>query len=73
MLREALGLWRGPALSDVRAASFAFAEADRLERARLAALEDRVDADLALGIDQDLVAELESLTAEHPLRERLHA
>ncbi|MEU5863273.1 AfsR/SARP family transcriptional regulator, partial [Nonomuraea sp. NPDC047529] len=72
-LREALSLWRGPALADVRAAPFAAAEAERLERARLAALEDRVEADLTLGADLDLVAELESLAAAHPLRERLHA
>ncbi|MEV3982015.1 BTAD domain-containing putative transcriptional regulator [Nonomuraea sp. NPDC049758] len=49
ILREALGLWRGPVLADVRAAPFAAAEADRLERARLAALEDRIEADLTLG------------------------
>ncbi|MEV8637094.1 BTAD domain-containing putative transcriptional regulator [Streptosporangium sp. NPDC051023] len=72
-LREALSLWRGPALADVREAPFAAAEAERLERARLATLEDRVEAELALGADLDLVAELESLTAAHPLRERLHA
>ncbi|WP_271220825.1 BTAD domain-containing putative transcriptional regulator [Streptosporangium carneum] len=72
-LREALSLWRGPALADVREAPFAAAEAERLERARLAVLEDRVEADLALGADLDLVAELESLTAAHPFRERLHA
>ncbi|MFI9596018.1 AfsR/SARP family transcriptional regulator [Nonomuraea sp. NPDC052265] len=72
-LRAALGLWRGPALADVRAAPFAAAEAERLERARLAALEDRVEADLTLGAGFDLVAELESLAAAHPLRERLHA
>ncbi|MBB2910653.1 putative ATPase/DNA-binding SARP family transcriptional activator [Streptosporangium becharense] len=72
-LREALSLWRGPALADVREAPFAAAEAERLERARLAALEDRIEAELALGTDLDLVAELESLTAAHPLRERLHA
>ncbi|GAA3142794.1 hypothetical protein GCM10010486_05840 [Nonomuraea roseoviolacea subsp. carminata] len=72
-LREALGLWRGPALADVREAPFAAADAERLERARLSALEDRVEADLALGADPDLVAELESLAAAHPLRERLHA
>jgi predicted ATPase/DNA-binding SARP family transcriptional activator len=72
-LREALDLWRGPALADVREAPFAAAEAERLERARLAALEDRVEADLAMGADLDLVAELESLTAEQPLRERPHA
>ncbi|MEV6987082.1 BTAD domain-containing putative transcriptional regulator [Sphaerisporangium sp. NPDC051017] len=72
-LREALSLWRGPALADVREAPFAAAEAERLERARLAALEDRVEAELALGADLELVGELESLAAVHPLRERLHA
>ncbi|MEV7009300.1 BTAD domain-containing putative transcriptional regulator, partial [Streptosporangium sp. NPDC051022] len=72
-LREALSLWRGPALADVREAPFAAAEAERLERTRLAALEDRVEAELTLGADLDLVAELESLTSAHPLRERLHA
>ncbi|MEU1510351.1 BTAD domain-containing putative transcriptional regulator [Kitasatospora sp. NPDC005748] len=72
-LREAMGLWQGPALADVREAPFAGAEAERLERARLAALEDRIEADLALGTGLGLVAELESLTADHPLRERLHA
>ncbi|MFI7537884.1 BTAD domain-containing putative transcriptional regulator [Streptosporangium sp. NPDC049376] len=72
-LREALELWRGPALVDVREAPFADAEAERFERARLSALEDRIEADLALGAEPGLVAELESLTAAHPLRERLHA
>ncbi|MFI9330271.1 BTAD domain-containing putative transcriptional regulator [Kitasatospora sp. NPDC052868] len=72
-LREALGLWRGGALADVREAPFAEAEAARLERARLAALEDRIEADLVLGAEPGLVAELESLTAQHPLHERLHA
>ncbi|MFF1908477.1 BTAD domain-containing putative transcriptional regulator [Kitasatospora sp. NPDC058218] len=72
-LREALGLWRGRALADVREAPFADAEGERLDRARLAALEDRIEAELTLGADPDLVAELESLTVDHPLRERLHA
>ncbi|GAB3896180.1 BTAD domain-containing putative transcriptional regulator [Kibdelosporangium lantanae] len=71
--RAALDLWRGPALADVTEAPFAGAAAERLERARLVAVEDRVEADLAVGTDLDLVGELESLTAEHPLRERLHA
>ena len=69
-LREALGLWRGPALSDV--ADFAFAQADivRLEEARLAAVEDRIDADLACGRHAALVSELDGVIAAHPLRER---
>jgi predicted ATPase/DNA-binding SARP family transcriptional activator/Tfp pilus assembly protein PilF len=70
-LRTALGLWRGPALSDV--ADFAFAQADvaRLEEARLAALEDRVEADLACGRHAGLTGELDGLAAAYPLRERL--
>jgi predicted ATPase/DNA-binding SARP family transcriptional activator len=70
-LREALALWRGPALSDV--ADFGFAQADviRLEEARLAAIEDRVETDLACGRHASLASELEGLVAAHPLRERL--
>lgn len=48
-LREALGLWRGPALADFAYESFAQSEIARLEEARLAALEERIDAELALG------------------------
>jgi DNA-binding SARP family transcriptional activator/DNA polymerase III delta prime subunit len=70
-LRTALGLWRGPALADVADAPLARAEAARLEEARLAALEDRVEADLACGRHTQLVAELDALTRAHPLRERL--
>jgi predicted ATPase/DNA-binding SARP family transcriptional activator len=70
-LREALGLWRGPAYEDVRYAPFAQAEVARLEELRLAVLEDRIDADLALGRHRELVPELEALVAEHPSRERL--
>jgi predicted ATPase/DNA-binding SARP family transcriptional activator len=70
-LRDALSLWRGPALADFRDAPFAQADIVRLEELRLAALEDRIDADLALGRHAELVAELESVVAAHPLRERL--
>jgi DNA-binding SARP family transcriptional activator len=72
-LRDALGLWRGPALADVADAPAARAEAARLEEASLAALEDRVEADLACGRHGQLVAELDALTRAHPLRERLWA
>ena len=71
LLREALGLWRGPALADFAHEAFAQRELVRLEDARLAALEDRIDADLALGDDLAVVGELEALVLEHPLRERL--
>ena len=70
-LREALELWRGPAYEDVRYEPFAQAEVARLDELRLTALEDRIDADLALGRHRDLVSELEALVAEHPSRERL--
>ena len=70
-LREALDLWRGPALSDVADMAFAQADATRLEEARLTALENRVDADLACGRHASLVAELDGLAPSHPLRERL--
>jgi DNA-binding SARP family transcriptional activator/class 3 adenylate cyclase len=70
-LREALGLWRGPALADVADAPLARAEAARLEEARLTALEDRIEIELACGRHTQLVAELEALTRAHPLRERL--
>ncbi len=70
-LREALSLWRGPALADFAYESFAQAAIARLEEIRLAALELRIDADLALGRHDELVGELEALVAEEPLRERL--
>ena len=69
--REALGLWRGPAYEDVRYEEFAQAEVGRLEELRLAALEDRIETDLALGRHRELVSELEGLVSEHESRERL--
>ncbi|MGZ4331058.1 MAG: BTAD domain-containing putative transcriptional regulator [Solirubrobacteraceae bacterium] len=71
VLREALAVWRGPALADFAYEPFAQAEIARLEESRLAALEDRIDADLASGKHARLVGELEALVREHPLRERL--
>jgi YVTN family beta-propeller protein len=71
VLREALGLWRGPALADFAYEPFAQSEIARLEESRLAALEDRIDADLALGEQAQLVGELEALVREYPLRERV--
>ncbi len=70
LLREALGLWRGPPLADFAYDSFATEEIARLEELRLSAVEERIDADLALGRQADLVPELETLVAHHPLRER---
>lgn len=70
-LRDGLRLWRGQPLLDFVYAPFAQAEVARLEEARLAAVEDRIEADLALGNHAELVGELESLVREHPVRERL--
>jgi DNA-binding SARP family transcriptional activator len=72
-LREGLGLWRGSPLADLQYEWFAQATIARLEEIRLAALELRIDADLALGRHVSLVAELESLVSTHPLRERFQA
>ncbi|MDQ2982560.1 MAG: AAA family ATPase [Actinomycetota bacterium] len=70
-LRAALALWRGPPLADLSFEPFAQATIQQLEERRLAVLEDRIEADLGTGRHGDLVGELESLVAEHPLRERL--
>ena len=70
-LREALELWRGPPLAEFAYESWAQGEIDRLGELHLAALQDRIDADLALGRHDELVGELERLVAEHPLAERL--
>ena len=72
-LRDALALWRGAALADFAYEPFAQAAVVRLEELRLAAVEERIDADLALGRHAALVGELEALAVEHPLRERVHA
>jgi predicted ATPase/DNA-binding SARP family transcriptional activator len=71
LLREALALWRGPPLADLSYERFAQAEIHRLEELRLEALEERIEAELVLGEGGELVAELEGLVAEQPLRERL--
>ncbi|MEU1585862.1 BTAD domain-containing putative transcriptional regulator [Micromonospora sp. NPDC005710] len=70
VLREALELWRGPALADAVGPAGAPVQAARLDELRLAATEDRVEADLALGVHGTLVAELRELVVAHPLRER---
>lgn len=72
-LGEALALWRGPPLADLAYVPFAASGIRRLDELRSCALEDRIEADLALGRHFDLVPELEALVAEHQLRERLRA
>jgi YVTN family beta-propeller protein len=69
-LREALTLWRGAPLADVSDEPFAQAEIARLNELRAGVVEDRIEADLALGGHGDVVSELEALVAAHPLRER---
>ncbi len=72
-LRRALSLWRGAPLVGFSDSEFARPVITRLDEARLVALEDRIDADLALGRHNELVGELEALVRAHPLRERLWA
>jgi predicted ATPase/DNA-binding SARP family transcriptional activator len=69
-LERALALWRGPALADLSERRFARLEANRLEEARLAAVEELAEAELALGHPAQGLARLEPHVAEHPLRER---
>jgi TolB-like protein/DNA-binding SARP family transcriptional activator/Tfp pilus assembly protein PilF len=71
LLRDALAMWRGDALSDIADYPVASVEAARLEHLRLDALEDRIEADLACGRHAEVVGELEKLTTLHRLRERL--
>ena len=72
-LGEALALWRGPALADFAYEPFAQGPIRRLEELRMAAREQLVAAQLALGRHAHVLGELEALVAEHPLRERLWA
>jgi DNA-binding SARP family transcriptional activator len=69
-LRDALALWRGPALADLAYEEFAQREIARLGELRIAALEDKLEAELACGRHAEVVAELEALVAAEPLRER---
>src|SRR5262249_2393362 len=73
LLRDALALWRGPPLADLVDEPFAHAAAARLDEVRIAALEARIDAELATGRHADVVGELEELIAAHRLREGLRA
>ena len=69
-LRQALELWRGPALAEFTSEPFLREAGQRLEESRMAAIEDRIDADLALGRQVELVPELEELVSGSPFRER---
>lgn len=70
-LRQALTMWRGPALADFRYEPFAQAEIVRLEELQLTCVEERVEAELALGAASVLVPELRRLVGDRPTRERL--
>ena len=70
-LGQALSLWQGPPLADFRYEPFAQPEIARLEELHLTCLEERIEADLALGSAGALTAELRRLVSEHPMRERL--
>lgn len=71
-LREALGLWKGAAYSDVRAGTLLEMEAKRLEEARLCALDQRIEAELRLGRHRELLGELTVLAVRYRLHESLH-
>jgi len=71
LLARALGLWRGAPLSDLAYEPFAQPAIARLDELRLAALEQQIEAALALGRESVLIPELETLVWDHPLRERL--
>src|SRR5262249_20434444 len=69
-VHAALQLWRGPAFDGLNS-PLLDAERSRLDGWRISVLEERIEIDLAMGNDHDLVSELQRLVAEHPLRERL--
>ncbi|MEV0546417.1 BTAD domain-containing putative transcriptional regulator [Nocardia salmonicida] len=73
LLREAVDLWRGTIMQDVALPDSAAFDAviARFEGLRLAAIEDRYEAEIRLGCGPELVAELTELVARHPVRERL--
>jgi serine/threonine protein kinase/DNA-binding SARP family transcriptional activator/WD40 repeat protein len=72
-LRRALSSWHGHPYGDVLDAPRIAAETQRLEELRVSVIEDRIDAELAMGAHAELVAELDGLAVQHPLRERFRA
>ena len=71
-LREALGMWRGPALADLASAGYDWPERRQLDQLRLTALELRIEADLQRGLHREVAAELEFLIREYPTRVEFH-
>ncbi|MFL5965288.1 MAG: BTAD domain-containing putative transcriptional regulator [Gaiellaceae bacterium] len=72
-LRDALSMWRGAPLADFAFESFAQSDIAGLDELRLAAVEDRIDSELELGLHAEIAGDIERLVSEHPLRERLRA
>jgi DNA-binding SARP family transcriptional activator len=72
LLREALGLWNGPALVDVPVGSVLEPKVRGLQEQQLITLEHRIEADLQMGRHQEVICDLVILTAENPLNESLH-
>lgn len=73
LFRQALAVWRGPALVDVQAGPVLRTWLASLEESRLNALDQRIDVDLRLGRHRELVSELSALVERHPVHENLHA
>ncbi|MFE0043458.1 AfsR/SARP family transcriptional regulator [Streptomyces albireticuli] len=73
LLRRGLGLWRGPALADIKVGSQLLAYRTSLEESRLSVVEQRAEADLRLGRHHALLSELSGLVIQHPLHENLHS
>jgi SARP family transcriptional regulator, regulator of embCAB operon len=73
LLRDALALWRGPALANVSVGALLSGHVAHLEETRIRALEMRIQADLALGRDRELIPELRALVATYPFNEWFHA
>jgi DNA-binding SARP family transcriptional activator len=73
VIRQALDLWRGPALADLLVSPALRAEAARIDERRLAVYEDWFEAELLLGNHGEVLAEIEAVVRDHPLRERLRS
>jgi len=72
-MRQALGLWRGPALADLQLSPALREEAARLDDRRLSVYEDWFEAELALGNHAEVLEQIEGVVRAHPLRERLRS
>ncbi|AXL88821.1 hypothetical protein C4J65_11145 [Streptomyces sp. CB09001] len=73
LLRRGLSMWRGPALADVPVGTQLLAHRTSLDERRMSAVEQRIEADLQMGLHQELVGELSGLCIQHPLHENMHS